>query len=150
MEARLNINMIQGGLKVNIIPDQCLISVDRRLIPEENIEVVKKELIGALSSVTDVKWEVEKVFSIPAVPPCDDPIVDELVRTINGVTGQGSKFDEMGSGDLSYIVTTEWGGKEFGLGAIRLDCSIHGKEEFVYQKDIEDLAVIISRFLTTV
>jgi acetylornithine deacetylase/succinyl-diaminopimelate desuccinylase-like protein len=56
----------------------------------------------------------------------------------------------MGSGDLPYIVTSEWKGREFGLGVIRAECNIHGKDEFVYQKDIEDLAEIISRFLSKV
>ena len=37
----------------------------------------------------------------------------------------------------------------FGLGTIRADCGIHGRNEFVYQKDIEDLALVISRFITT-
>lgn len=148
MEAKLNINKIDGGLKVNIIPDQCLVSVDRRLIPEENLEEAEKELIDTLSSVKDVKWEVERAFRIPTVPPCQDPMVDELAQIIREVTGQSGKFGEMGSGDLPYIVASEWGGKEFGLGASRAECNIHGKEEFVYRKDIEDLAEIISRFLS--
>lgn len=147
MEARLNINMIEGGIKTNIVPDQCLISLDRRLIPEENLEDAKQELIAALSSVPDVTWEIQKVFSIPPVPPCQDPIVDELSGIVKEVTGQSGKFGEMGSGDLFNIVTNEWGGKGFSLGVIRTQCNIHGKDEFVYQKDIEDLAEVIRRFL---
>jgi succinyl-diaminopimelate desuccinylase len=150
MESKLNINRIQGGLKVNIIPDQCLISLDRRLIPEENLEEAEEELMDTLSSVKGVEWEVERVFRIPTVPPCQDPIVDELAQTIKEVTGQSGKFGEMGSGDLPYIVVSEWGGREFGLGVIRTECNIHGKDEFVYQKDVEHLAEIISRFLSPV
>ena len=148
MEGRLNINMIQGGLKVNIVPDQCTISIDRRLIPEENLVDAEKEIMDTLASVPDVTWEVEKVFSIPPVPPCQDPIVDELAAVIKGITGSAGKYGEMGSGDLSAIVTYEWGGKDFGLGVIRPVCNIHGKDEFVYQKDIEDVAKIIGRFVT--
>ncbi len=150
MESRLNINKIEGGLKVNIVPDQCLISVDRRLIPEENLEEAEKELIDTLSSVKGVNWEAERIYRIPTVPPCQDSIVDELARIIKEVTGQSGRFGEMGSGDLPYIVTSEWGAKEFGLGVIRAECNIHGKDEFVYQKDVEDLAEIISRFLAPV
>ncbi len=146
MEGRLNINMIRGGLKVNIVPDECLISIDRRLIPEENIDDAKKEMIDTLSSVGGVRWEIEKLVTIPTVPPCEDPIVDELSALVGEVTGESGKFGEMGSGDLPHIVA-EWGGKEFGLGVIRPDCNIHGKDEFVYQRDIEDLAGIISRFV---
>jgi hypothetical protein len=63
------------------------------------------------------------------------------------MAGGGGKFGEMGSGDLPHIVA-EWGGKEFSLGVIRPDCNIHGKNEFVYQKDIEDFATVISRFVS--
>jgi succinyl-diaminopimelate desuccinylase len=146
MEARLNINMINGGLKVNIVPDECIIAIDRRLIPEEKLEDAQKELMDTLASVPDVNWEVDSLFTIPSVPPCQDPIVDELSSLIKEVTGHSGLYGEMGSGDLPCIVA-EWGGQTFGLGVIRPDCNIHGKDEFVYQKDIEDLAEIISRFI---
>lgn len=147
MEGRLNINKLEGGLKVNIVPNECLISVDRRLIPEENIDDARKEIVDTLSSVPGAKWSIAEDFSIPTVPPCEDPIVDELAEVIKGVTGDGGKFGEMGSGDLPHIVHSEWGGQESGLGVIRAESNIHGDGEFVYQKDIEDLAEIISRFI---
>ncbi len=150
MEAKLNVNKMTGGLKVNIVPDRCLVSVDRRLIPEESIADAEKELLGTLSSVEGVNWGIERIHKIPPVPPCQHPVVDELAEVIRKVTGQTGKFGEMGSGDLPYIVTSEWGAREFGLGVIRPECNIHGKDEFVYQKDIEDLAKIISQFLSPI
>ena len=147
MEGRLNINMIKGGIKTNIVPDECLISVDRRLIPEENLEDAKKELLDTLASVPDVTWQLERVQGIPTVPPADDPIIDRLAGIIGDTIGKGNKFGEMGSGDLSHIVAT-WGCKAFGLGVIRPECNIHGKEEFVYLQDIEDVAKILARFLS--
>ncbi len=147
MVARLNINMIQGGLKVNIIPDQCQISIDRRLIPEENIEDARQEILDTLSAVPDVKWEIAGEFAIPTVPPLDDPIIDKLDDILHQVVGVRGKYGEMGSGDLANIVGNEWGGKEFGMGVIRTESNIHGRDEFVYLKDIEDLAEIIYRFL---
>ncbi|OGO36855.1 MAG: hypothetical protein A2147_03845 [Chloroflexi bacterium RBG_16_57_8] len=147
MQARLNINVINGGLKVNIVPDQCLISIDRRLIPEEDIAGAEREILDCLSSVPGVDWGVESSFKIPTVPPCEDAIVDELSAVIQKVTGTTGKFGEMGSGDLSHIVTSEWKGKEFGLGVIRPECNIHGNTEFVYLRDIEALAEIIAEFL---
>jgi succinyl-diaminopimelate desuccinylase len=149
MVARLNINMIQGGLKVNIIPDQCLISVDRRLIPEENMDDARKEIMDALAAVPKVSWEIANEVIIPAPSPCNDPITDTLAVIMKEVIGVDGKYGEMGSGDLSHIVVDEWGGKEFGLGVIRADSNIHGVNEFAYLKDIEDLAEIIYRFLTT-
>jgi succinyl-diaminopimelate desuccinylase len=147
MEGRLNINMIRGGIKMNIVPDECLISVDRRLIPEENLEDARKELLDTLASVPGVTWQLEHVHGIPTVPPADYPIVDRLAGAIADTIGQGNKFGEMGSGDLSHIIAA-WGGRAFGLGVIRPECNIHGKEEFVYLKDIENAAKIIARFLS--
>lgn len=147
MEARLNINMMRGGLKVNIVPDECLLSLDRRLIPEENLETAEQELLRTLASVPGVQWEIARVFRIPTVPPVTDPIVDELAEIIREVTGESGKYGEMGSGDFGPIATLEWKASHFGCGVIRPGCNIHGKDEFVYQKDIEDLALIISRFV---
>jgi succinyl-diaminopimelate desuccinylase len=147
MQARLNINMISGGIKVNIVPDHCLISIDRRLIPEEDIADVEKEILDCLSSVPGAYWEAAVGLRIPTVPPCEGPVVDDLAATIKRVTGSTGKFGEMGSGDLSRIVTTEWNGKEFGLGVIRPECNIHGNDEFVYLRDIEAVAEIIAEFL---
>jgi succinyl-diaminopimelate desuccinylase len=148
MTARLNVNMIQGGLKINVVPDQCIISVDRRLIPEENLADARKEIMETLSAVPDVRWEIEREFSIPTVPPRDDPQIDKLAGILKKVIGEGGQYGEMGSGDLSNIVINEWGGQEFGLGVIRTESNIHGMNEFVYQKDIKDLAEIIFRFLS--
>ena len=118
MQPRLNINVVKGGTKVNIVPDECVISVDRRLIPEENIDDAKKELLDALNAVPDVRWELGRVVTMPTLPAREDPLIDALADLIRDVTGETGKYGEMGSGDLPEIVT-EWGGKEFGLGVIR-------------------------------
>ena len=148
MEPRLNINMIHGGLKVNIVPDECTISIDRRLIQEENLGDAEKEIMETLAAVKGVDWEINKVMSIPTIPPCDDPLVNELAAVIKKVTGSDGRYGEMGSGDLGPIVHEEWNGSDFGLGVIRTENNIHGKEEFVYLKDVEDLSTIITDFLT--
>ncbi len=147
MVPRLNINKINGGLKVNIVPDSCVIAVDRRTIPEEDLADAEKELLDCLRSVRAVDWEVEKTFRIPAGPVCDGPIIDELAAIIKQVTGSTGKYGEMGSGDLSHIVANHWQGREFGLGVIRPSCNIHGQNEFVYVKDMEALGEIIARFI---
>jgi succinyl-diaminopimelate desuccinylase len=109
MEGRLNINIVRGGIKTNIVPDECHISIDRRLIPEEKLEDAEKELLATLNSVPGVEWEVEKVFRIPTVLPCQGEIIDKLERVIKDVTGKTGRYGEMGSGDLSAIVCNDTG-----------------------------------------
>jgi succinyl-diaminopimelate desuccinylase len=148
MQARLNINKIEGGLKSNIVPESCVITIDRRLIPEEKVADAEKEIMDTLARVPGIDWEVRNVFRIPTIPPCRDAIVDELAAVIKAVTGSTGKYGEMGSGDLSHIVVDDWQGQSFGLGVIRPECNIHGKDEFVYVADIEALAKIIAKFLS--
>ena len=94
-----------------------------------------------------MRWELGRTVTMPTLPPSEDPLIDALADLIKEVTGESGKYGEMGSGDMPEIVA-EWGGKEFGLGVIRPECNIHGRGEFVYRKDIENLAEIITRFLT--
>ena len=147
MQARLNINKIDGGIKANIVPDRCVITVDRRLIPEESLAEAEREILSCLTG-TGVDCQIGSRFSIPTVPPCEDPIVDELASAILGVTGATGRFGEMGSGDLSNIVVNDWRGKSFGSGVIRPECRIHGNDEFVYVKDVHALSAIIATFLS--
>ncbi|MFQ6050894.1 MAG: M20 family metallopeptidase [Candidatus Hydrothermarchaeota archaeon] len=44
----INVGKIRGGTKVNVVPDYCEIEIDRRIIPGEDIEEVKKEIIENL------------------------------------------------------------------------------------------------------
>ena len=91
MEPRLNINMIHGGLKVNIVPDECIISVDRRLIPEETLAEAEKEIMDTLARVrSGVEWQVGTAMTIPTIPPSKDPIVEELSAIIHKVTGRSA------------------------------------------------------------
>ncbi len=148
MQARLNINMISGGLKVNIVPDRCVISVDRRLVPEENMADAENEIRQCLASVKGVEWETGNIVKIPSLPPSEGPMVDRLADVIQEVTGSTGKYGEMGSGDLANIVVNDWKGTTFALGVIRPDCNMHGNDEYVRIADMESLATIIGRFLT--
>ncbi len=148
MEPRLNINMVAGGLKANIVPDECVITIDRRLIPGENLDDADKEIRDLLEEFKDIKWEIMYGLRVPAIAPAGGPAIEHLESLIKDVTGATGQFGEMGSGDLGIIVHDEWLGEEFGLGVIRTECNIHGKNEFVYLKDVEDLGEIVARYLT--
>ena len=46
----INVGKIEGGIKFNIVPDKCILDVDRRLIPGETLELAKKQLENKKSS----------------------------------------------------------------------------------------------------
>lgn len=149
MQGNLSITMIHGGVKVNIVPDECVISIARRIIPEENIEDVEKEIMDALRSVPNVRWDAKVILRTPTVPHTyDEPAANELAGIIKAVTGETGKYGAMGSLPTDPVAL-EWGAKIIGTGLARgLETNAHGKNECVYLKDIEDLAEIITRFVT--
>lgn len=148
MEPRLNVNRVEGGLARNIVPDSCVFMVDRRLLPSESVDEARAEIVRTFRSVPAVEWSIQREFVIPPVPPCDDPEADVLARILNDVTGSSGLYGEMISGDLPAVATRLWGGKVFGLGVIRPESHIHGIDEYVLERDMEQLVEVLVRFLT--
>jgi succinyl-diaminopimelate desuccinylase len=146
MQGNLSITMIHGGVKVNIVPDECVISLARRIIPEENKEDVERQVMEALRSVPGVRWEVKSKRSHQTRHSFNEPITDELAAIIKDVTGKTGKYGMMGGLPLEPV-TNEWNAILFGTGLGHPETNAHGKDEFVYLKDIEALAEIITRFV---
>ncbi len=42
---------LEGGAKTNVVPDSCSFTIDRRFLPEENVEQVKKEVISVIDKL---------------------------------------------------------------------------------------------------
>jgi len=58
----VNIGTIEGGVKVNIVPDRCKISAERRIVPPETISDAKKEISSLLvrtASQSSVKYRLD-------------------------------------------------------------------------------------------
>ncbi len=55
----LNVSKIEGGIAINIIPAECKITCERRVLPNEDWDEVKKMVDNALSTVTGIDFKVE-------------------------------------------------------------------------------------------
>lgn len=62
----LVVGLIQGGINTNVVPDRCVIRIDRRIIPEENPETAEKELVAvitaALAGIPGIELQVKRVL----------------------------------------------------------------------------------------
>ena len=148
MHARLNLNRIEGGIARNVVPDCCEFSVDRRLLPGEDVDAARDEIRSAMLRVTGVEWEITREFAIPSVQPCDDPQSLVLAGVIDSVVATSGLYGDMLSGELPAAASNYWGGSAFATGLIRPDCGIHGMNEFVSEKDLDQLVEVLARFLT--
>ncbi len=88
----INIGKIQGGTKVNVVPDRCEIEVDRRLLPDEKKEEVLREIKEAIESVQArnplFKYQIEEIdYAEPSEIDPDEKIVrigHEAGREVRG------------------------------------------------------------------
>ena len=90
----ISVTMVNGGTQVNVVPNRCRLSVDRRMIPGETTDSVLHELQEIVSSATAAQPEIGVEIHIR--PECwdpyliseDEPIVVSLKKAHFEITGQ--------------------------------------------------------------
>jgi succinyl-diaminopimelate desuccinylase len=93
----INIGTIQGGTKINIVPDRCEIEVDRRMLPSEKREEVSRGIIEILDSVQSqdpsFQCRMEEIdFAEPSEIDTKEEIVRIAMDAIQEVRGERPKI----------------------------------------------------------
>jgi acetylornithine deacetylase/succinyl-diaminopimelate desuccinylase-like protein len=80
----LNIGLIKGGINTNVVPDQVVFRIDRRMIPEEDtakVEAELRELIAAAAGRhARIKVDVHRLLLAQALRP--QPGTDRIAAVI--------------------------------------------------------------------
>lgn len=90
---QLTVGLISGGINTNVVPDKVTLRLDRRMIPEENPEVVEAELRavveGALRAYPAAKVEVRRILlARPLTPlPGSETLADAFATRAAEVFG---------------------------------------------------------------
>ena len=106
----LSVTKIQGGTKINVIPDLCKIEVDRRLLPSELPEAALHEIEVAMDEARKRDPQLDVVIAvIDEWPPMqispEEPIVESLVNTVEAVLGERPRlFGKAAGTDASWLV----------------------------------------------
>jgi len=145
----LNINVINGGVKQNIVPDRCTLKGDRRYIPEEKFSDVCKEMNDAISIVMkkhpdiDLKMSCDNIYA-PMLTDMNNPWVKEIKRVADEVTGRDMKCTgAQGSLDVAYAVkATGLPACCFGIGR-SMESNVHADNENIRVEDM----VMFTKFL---
>lgn len=145
----LNITMIHGGIKENIVPDRCVLRGDRRVIPEESMEDAMAEMEKTVKSL-DTNLELR---FFPGYPPMrvnpDHKWVAEVREAVERATGflprlsgaQGS-LDQAYATDRTGIPTCV-----YGVGR-QMESNIHSPDENVRLVDLESFARFIIELIS--
>lgn len=126
----------EGGTNFNVTPDRCSFTIDRRINPEENLEVEERRLRDALEG-----FEIDTLqHECAAATSAGDPLGGILSRHIASVTGKEPVF-ELCPGLLETRFYAARGIPAFAYGPGLLTVS-HGPTEFVPIRNIALCALI--------
>jgi succinyl-diaminopimelate desuccinylase len=83
-QAYATVTEFEAGTKENVVPEEAVITVDRRFLPEESAEGIDaefEELLSAVAEEHDVElsWERTRTYESAAIPT--DSHIAELLRT---------------------------------------------------------------------
>lgn len=143
---KLNLDVIQGGNKSNIVPATCTLVVNRRFIPEESAEDVINEFQAAVERGRGrskaIAVDVEVVYAYPAVNYDMESVYQERKRAALRAVKGYTEFQRSGSGgsnDMSFVQQVLHTDKIIGFSPGRLaESNAHGANENVYLQDLVD------------
>ena len=148
----LSVGRIEGGLQVNVVPDRCVVEVDRRLLPGETWATVRDELEEVLAPLRTADPDLQLLIQEPyqhlvsLETPGDAPIVRltrEAVRRIDGehpvrAVAFGTDAAELSAAGIPSVV--------FGPGNIG---QAHTSEEYVEIRQVVKAAAIYREIMLT-
>jgi len=133
-----SLGTIKGGIKTNVVPDQCVIAIDRRVTPDEKLNDVRKELRQLLEKTSPRTYKAREIMAASSYKT--DP-KSELVRIVNDnikeVTGKRLVVKGMGGATDARFFANDLGIPTINFGPGRLgEGSPHGANENLRIKDL--------------
>ncbi len=143
--ATLSVGLINGGLSVNVVPDHCVIDIDRRVIPREVSESVIADVFNYLTSKVDFEFTFDPPFICS--PALDDdlngPWSDVMLKSIAKSVGPKTKIGVAYGTHASRIAAAGHPAFVFGPGDI---AQAHTKDEWVEIEQVRQAAEIYFQF----
>jgi succinyl-diaminopimelate desuccinylase len=90
----LNVGRIEGGSNTNVVPGKVVIKLDRRMIPEEDVQAVEAEVRAMIDAVPaespGVRVDIKRLLLAHALKPLpgNAPLVDAIQRHGQAVFGE--------------------------------------------------------------
>jgi len=131
-------NFVHGGVKTNIVPDNCEADVDIRVLPGQDKDYVVKEIGQILG---DIEMEINQ-YTTPTFSTSDSESYRLIADTLKEFVSDALVLPAISSGGTDSRLLREAGIPSYGIGMITLNLdpamrqSVHGRDEKI---DIESL-----------
>jgi acetylornithine deacetylase/succinyl-diaminopimelate desuccinylase family protein len=148
--ATCNVGVIHGGVQVNVVPDECIIEVDRRLLPGETADAVLahyRNLLDELQArhpALQAEMEPPMLTDEALATPADSPVA-QVARTVLKEMGRDDQLCGVPFGsDASKLSRQGIPSIVFGPGSID---HAHGAVEFVDVAEVQAAADFYRKFI---
>lgn len=133
---------VQGGQKTNVIPSECSLQVDCRILPEVTPEMIKSEMKSLLSDLRD--YDIEILQTSPASESgSDNDLYRSLQKTLEQHDSRAQLIPTMLSGATDSRYFREKGIVAYGFQPMTpmenladYLSRIHGHDERISTKDL--------------
>ena len=145
-------NMVTGGVKINVIPDEVVLDVDIRTLPGEDDAAVQAHLAEALGKlIDDVTVEPLRWSSGATRSPTDTPLYEALGRVVGHAYPGATLLPRLMVGGTDARFFRQRGAVAYGFGLFSpgvtqadLSTRFHGIDERV---DVESLRLTTDAWL---
>jgi acetylornithine deacetylase/succinyl-diaminopimelate desuccinylase-like protein len=145
----LNVSLIHGGTAINVVPGECKIECERRVLPNEDWDEVKKTVENILRTLRDVEFKVyfhepQRSYLLDRA----DPLVALAASSVRRTLGYTPKFRaDSGRTDSNYLDQLA-GIKTFIMGPGEGITVEHKPDEYVSAKRTEEFSRIVRSMLS--
>jgi len=141
---------VKGGVKINVVPGYYAFSFDRRVVPEENLDDVEKEIAEIVNRIATNYPEIQVKISItnrlnPALTKPESILVTKMRKAAKAVIGFEPKLTVcVGGLDLHYYIEQGVEAISYGPGPGE---NAHIVDEYILIDEIEKVANVYIAFL---
>lgn len=144
--ATLNVGRITGGFAVNVVPSECEIEIDRRLLPGESYESVRDTILKLLKPLSHQITIEPPFLEAHGMYNNIESLSCQALLAACRRAGHDSQFETAHYGtDGSILAAAGIETVVFGPGSVDM---AHTKAEYVPTDEIEQAHQIISHLLT--
>ena len=143
--------VIKGGVnKTNVVPDECTISIDRRVLPEENLRDALDEIVDTLDELKardpELSYSIKKQLEVEGIAISqDEQIAVSLADCHQLVFGQRPRMIiSPGYNDLRYFVSAGIPTVTYGPGIL---ARAHTPDEYVDIRDLRNTTAVFAELI---
>jgi succinyl-diaminopimelate desuccinylase len=100
----LSFDTIHGGAATNIVPDRCTVTFNRRLLPGEDLDEARDELLAPLKAL-GLPYDYHEIYSTPpTLVGEEEPVVQAACRAVRDLGLEPRILISAGSDDQRFVV----------------------------------------------